>query len=92
MTSRLEDCLKTALLTALDVRGIRRRRLAQAAGLSPGTVSNLLHGHTHGSIEAWSALLDAAGVEIGWRLKPLTDAELDQLTIDERRMAEMRDL
>lgn len=46
--------------------------IARDAGISRQAVSEMLNGRVRGSIMSWAKVLDAAGVEIGWRLKETT--------------------
>lgn len=77
--------LELLFVKALKDTRIRQSDLARASGVSQSQVSRMLSGQGQGSIQTWSLLLDAAGVEVGVRLRPLTDQELDRIAEAEMR-------
>lgn len=51
--------------------------LARDSGLSTKHVNQLLRGRTEGSLTAWQALLDAAGVDLTRVLPPAEKGQVD---------------
>lgn len=57
--------LQRLLADAVVDSGRRHADLAAETGYSTKHLSQMLNGHTEGTLTAWQRLLDAAGVSVG---------------------------
>lgn len=60
----MPSALQSRLVVAVQRAGVSTRELAERSGYSQQHVQRLVYGKATGTLEAWSCLLEAAGVEI----------------------------
>lgn len=60
--------LTKMMAQAIRDTGFSNRELARLSGLNRQTISNLVNGRRDGSVQSWNDILQAAGIELGYRL------------------------
>jgi hypothetical protein len=66
--------LHNVLVEAVKQSGMTTTQLADAAHVNRVHLADVLNGWSYGSVAFWQKVLDAAGVEIGWRHKVASNA------------------
>lgn len=61
--------LHNVLVEAVKESGMTTTQLADEAGVNRVHLADVLNDFSYGSVSFWQKVLDAAGVEIGWRHK-----------------------
>lgn len=68
-TSPLRLMFRQAVMSS----GLSWRELARRSGLHRATVGYLMNGTREGTIDTWEILLEAAGVQIGYRIEETSE-------------------
>lgn len=64
----LHSILAKAVKKSLVETEMTQKSLAAKVGISEKHLSLMLNGKATGSLEVWDSLLNASGVQIGWKL------------------------
>jgi hypothetical protein len=65
----IERVLRDAVESYIKNEGITYVEFSRRTGVNVGTIKNMLYFQTRGRLVMWQKLLDAAGIEIGYRVK-----------------------
>lgn len=65
-----QTALQKMMLEAVRSTKIPHTELSRRTGIGRPYVSEVLNGRVRGTLTTWQKLLDAADIEIGWRVTP----------------------